>query len=87
MYCAWFILYGQPDIYKKNKYLEEIYEVIVGIQKFINATKNYKGKSLVNSLEILDFEYNNIQMFNFPLNLKILNCCLNQIENLNCSII
>ena len=55
MYCAWIILYGQPELYKKPKKIEEIYEVIIGIQKFIKSTTNYKGKSLINSMETLEF--------------------------------
>ena len=55
MYCAWMILYGQPELYKKPKKMEEIYEVSIGIQKFIKSVTNYQGKSLINSMETIEF--------------------------------
>jgi hypothetical protein len=55
MYCAWMILYGQSELYNKLKKIEEIYEVIIGIQKFIKSITNYKGKSLINTMETIEF--------------------------------
>jgi hypothetical protein len=55
MYCAWMILKCKPDIYSRPRKLEEVYEVIIGIQKFIKSVTGYKGKSLINSLETIDF--------------------------------
>lgn len=39
--------------YKKEKYIENAYETIIGIQKFLKATENYKGISKVNTQEII----------------------------------
>lgn len=47
MYCAWFIL-AHLEKYKKRRKLEEVYEVIVAIQKFIRAVSGYIGKSVLN---------------------------------------
>jgi hypothetical protein len=56
MYCAWFFAKNKPDKYKKEKYREEVYELIVAIQKFINIKdklNNVIKKDLENWLEEL----------------------------------
>lgn len=50
MYASWFVL-NHPDIYNKPSKLIDIYELIVGIEKFIVSTNTYIGKSMVNSIK------------------------------------
>lgn len=47
MYCAWFILENQLEKYKKESKLVEVFDLIVGIRKFIHSASTYKGKSIV----------------------------------------
>lgn len=64
MYCAWFILVGQPERYKKTKKIEDVYELIVGIQKFIKASTGYEGKSMIDSTKTVEcskFMLNDLQ--------------------------
>jgi hypothetical protein len=36
MYCAWFII-SKPETYKREKYREDVYELIVAISKFVES--------------------------------------------------
>lgn len=47
MYCAWYIDV-HIDKYDKVKKLEDVYELIIAIQKFVHTSSNYKGKSILN---------------------------------------
>jgi hypothetical protein len=46
MYISAFFM-KQLSEYKKPKNLPQVYELIIGIGKFINLTKNYQGKSII----------------------------------------
>jgi hypothetical protein len=48
MYCAWFITLKEPTKYRTDKYREDVYEVIVAIQKFLNSSIGLKGSSILN---------------------------------------
>jgi hypothetical protein len=50
MYCAWFILHADPEKYAKISKRSEVYEVIVGIQKFLSASNNYVGRSMFHTV-------------------------------------
>lgn len=52
MYIAQFIL-SKIDMYNKRHYLPNVYEAIVGIQRFLDSVKNYTGRSLMNTMEIV----------------------------------
>jgi hypothetical protein len=47
MYAIMFILANDKK-YKKESKLPDVYELIVGVQKFLNYVKDYKGKSIIN---------------------------------------
>lgn len=49
MYEAKFVLM-HPDIYRQNSKLIDVYELIVGIQKFNDSCISYEGKSMFNSV-------------------------------------
>lgn len=53
MYIAWFVL-NHMDNYnpKKKSKLAEVYELIIGIQKFITNSRSYLGKLLSNSSKL-----------------------------------
>ena len=51
MYCAWFVL--RPQFKQSNK-LKNIYEIIVGIQKFLKSTIDYRGRSMINQTETIN---------------------------------
>ncbi|AYV81819.1 MAG: DEAD-like helicases family protein, partial [Harvfovirus sp.] len=54
MYCAWFVLCGQPERYVKRGKSEVVIELIVGIKKFIGNCKGYKGKSALDECKLQD---------------------------------
>lgn len=47
MYCCWFLL-NHIDKFRKTSGLESAYELIVAVQKFIQKTIGYVGKSVLN---------------------------------------
>src|SRR5205085_1376530 len=47
MFMAWFIY--NHETYEKESKLIDVYELIVGISKFINNSDGYIGKSLINA--------------------------------------
>jgi hypothetical protein len=72
MYIAWFFI-NHPDTYNKPSKLVDIYEIIVGIKKFIKSAQGYIGKSMFNSInkeEISKTMFDDLELWSDKLQIK-----------------
>ncbi|AYV84765.1 MAG: DEAD-like helicases family protein [Hyperionvirus sp.] len=52
MYCVWFVLCAQPERYARKAKNDIVYELIVGIKKFIGKASKYQGKSVLDESKL-----------------------------------